>query len=184
MSIESEEIIIQVITHPIRRQIFRILTQSPQTFTGLMDYFTISSAKLTYHLKNMTGFISNSEEGLYSLTPLGKKAIETLAFIQSQINHEDQPMIKQAYEGQNHQKTSMLLTGINLGIGIMVFSLFISTTIGIIAVTQSEVPIIIYPILGAIITLEIAGILWLWNVRRRTPETLTKWSEIFEKIKN
>ena len=62
MSIPSEKVIIQAIGHDIRREALRIIFNQPQTFTDLLNYFDISSGKLTYHLNQIKGFVSKNEE--------------------------------------------------------------------------------------------------------------------------
>jgi DNA-binding transcriptional ArsR family regulator len=172
MSLPTEEIFIQAISHEIRRQVLRILAQSPQTFTDLLTYFDISSSKLTYHLKQIQGFIAKDANQLYTITPLGIKALEILSSIQTSVSSEEQPHLKEAYQGQKVSKTSIVMQGTNILIATMIFILAISTTILIIASLQPETPWYIYPISIVLILLE--GIILFWAIRARksTPQVL------------
>ncbi|MFX0094955.1 MAG: ArsR family transcriptional regulator, partial [Candidatus Hodarchaeota archaeon] len=62
MSIPSEKVIIQAISHNIRREILRIIDTEPKSFTELLNYFDISTGKLTYHLNQIKGFVLKNEE--------------------------------------------------------------------------------------------------------------------------
>ena len=185
MSIISEEIVIHAISHPIRRNILQLLKKSPHSFTNLMDFFDITSAKLTYHLKNIQGFVKKDEDNFYQLSSLGEKAIRILIYMRNEITEEDQPMIKETFMGQKSNNPSMVVRGINILILAIGFVFFMSVSISIIAFLESDTPIFVYFIIFGIILGELLVLTWLINVRRKAPDTIGKlqsqWNKLVER---
>ena len=144
MSIPSEKVIIQAIAHNIRREALRIIVNQPQTFTDLLNYFNISSGKLTYHLNQIKGFVSKNEENKYTITPLGKRALEILEIINSEITEVDRPLLKEAFLSQKETGKPLALQGINIGIGMVSFIIVIHMIIAIMAINAPDTPFIIY----------------------------------------
>lgn len=64
--------------HPIRRRILRILSDEPQTFSGLQKLFTIESSHLTYHLEGLGNLLLKTQDGKYALSSLGEAAVSTM----------------------------------------------------------------------------------------------------------
>ncbi|TXT58946.1 MAG: hypothetical protein BAJALOKI2v1_280037 [Promethearchaeota archaeon] len=174
MSIPSEDVIIQALSHSIRRDILRIVKESTKSYTQICDHFDVSRGKLNYHLNQMAGFIAKNEEGFYEITSLGQKAIEILNIIQQKFSGDDQPMIKKAYLSQKSKKESILLKGVNVWIALVILLMFIHVVIGIIAFLDSQTPWIIYPILIGIFGFEIYLLYFLIKTRNVAPELEAK----------
>ena len=175
MSIPSEKVVIQAIAHDIRREALRIIVNQPQTFTDLLNYFDISSGKLTYHLNQIKGFVSKNEENKYTITPLGKRALEILDIINREITEADQPLLKEAFLSQKETGKPLALQGINIGIGMLAFIIVIHMIISIIALNTPDTPFIIYPILFILLVGEIIILLWLLRIRKSTPAFLERF---------
>ncbi|MFX0124368.1 MAG: hypothetical protein ACFFAE_12070 [Candidatus Hodarchaeota archaeon] len=175
MSIPSEKVIIQAIAHDIRRETLRIIFTHPQTFTDLLNYFDISSGKLTYHLNQIKGFVSKNEENQYIITPLGKRALEILDVINREISEADQPLLKEAFLSQKETGKPLALQGINISIGMVSFIIVIHMIISFVALNTSDTPFFIYPILFILLVGEIILLLWLLQIRKSTPAFLERF---------
>ncbi|UYP45741.1 hypothetical protein NEF87_002026 [Candidatus Lokiarchaeum ossiferum] len=180
MSLPTEEIFIQAISHEIRRNILRILLESPKSFTDLLNFFDISSSKLTYHLKHIQGFIEKDVNQFYIITALGKRALNVLDSIKKDLSPEDQPLLKEAYQGQKTYKTSLAVQGMNIIIGTILFTMIISSTILIITMLDPQTPWIIYPISILILGIECSILIWAIKTRKTTPQIMNKLKKHFE----
>ena len=89
MSIPSENVIFNALNHKIRREILRIIINRPKTYSQLLNHFAISSGKLNYHLKLLSGFISKDDDHLYSCTNLGQRSLELLLNFQKELSDEE-----------------------------------------------------------------------------------------------
>ena len=174
MSIPSEDVMIQALGHPIRRDILRILGTSARSYTDLCDHFDVSRGKLNYHLNQMEGFIAKDEEGLYEATSLGRKALEILDIIHQKLTGGDQPMIKRAYLSQQSRKDSLLLKGVNVWIALVMFIMSIHVVIAFVAFSEPNTPWIIFPILAGIFGFEAYLLYFLVKARNQAPELESK----------
>lgn len=86
-----EDAVIRVLSHGERREILRILENSPEgvKYSGILGESGLTTSKLNYQLKEMAGFIEKDDEGLYHLTPLGRKAISVINHINENLDAED-----------------------------------------------------------------------------------------------
>jgi uncharacterized RDD family membrane protein YckC/DNA-binding HxlR family transcriptional regulator len=78
MAIDEENVsrILTVLSNPIRREILLNLSEKgEQSFTDLMISLKIDTGKLSFHIRNLTGLIEQSEVGKYKLTMSGEHAI-------------------------------------------------------------------------------------------------------------
>lgn len=175
MSIPSEKVVIQAISHDIRREILRILKNEPQTFTELLNYFDISTGKLNYHLTQIKGFIEKDEEtAKYRITILGTKALEVLDLINREISESDQPLLKQAYISQKGVGKPLVLQGINMSIVTICFIMVMHLLIALVALPDPDTPFFIVIILILLFLGEIIALLWLIRVRKSTPAFLER----------
>lgn len=108
MSIPSEDVIINALNHEIRREILRLLKEKKMSYSNLLDQFAISTGKLNYHLKLLSGFIEKDLEGLYKITKLGIRLISLLNNLNESITDEDRPLLKKAYVSQIGSDKSFL----------------------------------------------------------------------------
>jgi predicted transcriptional regulator len=86
-----ENAIIKTLGHSERREILRILEASPEgvKYSSILGETGLTTSKLNYQLKEMEGFIKKDEDRLYSLTPLGYKAISVLNHINENLDEKD-----------------------------------------------------------------------------------------------
>jgi DNA-binding NtrC family response regulator len=90
LSKQEFELVIRALNHPIRRGILSILRASPKSFTeiwretGVEDPTTVS-----FHLRNLkaTGILKQSEDKVYSLTTLGRKAASLMDMVRVEEEH-------------------------------------------------------------------------------------------------
>ncbi|GAA5420215.1 ArsR/SmtB family transcription factor [Sulfurisphaera tokodaii] len=86
------------ISNEVRRKILKSL-QVPKSFSELLEELDIESPALAFHLKKLDGLISKNNEGKYTLTEEGKKALSIINMIESQhislSNQTEIPMIIQ-----------------------------------------------------------------------------------------
>jgi uncharacterized RDD family membrane protein YckC/DNA-binding transcriptional ArsR family regulator len=81
MSVDQENItkILSVLSHPLRREILGGLSEKgEQSFTDLAKTLEIDSAKLSFHIRSLTGFLEQTPNGKYSLSRLGENAVRLL----------------------------------------------------------------------------------------------------------
>ena len=86
-----EDAVIRVLSHGERREILCILENMPEgvKYSGILGESGLTTSKLNYQLKEMAGFIEKDDDGLYHLTPLGRKAISVLNHINENLDTED-----------------------------------------------------------------------------------------------
>lgn len=175
VSIPPEKVIIQAIAHDIRREILRILDRDPQTFSELLSYFDISTGKLTYHLKQIKGFISKNEKtAKYEVTSLGTKALEILDQINREIVEADQPLLKEAFVSQKGIGKPLILQGINISIGMICFFMAIHILIAVVALPDPNTPFFVALLLVMLFAGELLILVWLIRIRKSTPAFLER----------
>lgn len=76
----AQDAIIHAIGHNERREILRIMKRQPEgkRYSSILGETQLSTSKFNYHLNELQGLIEKNQEGLYSLTLLGQKAINIL----------------------------------------------------------------------------------------------------------
>jgi uncharacterized RDD family membrane protein YckC len=73
---ENVSRILSVLSHPLRREILLRLGESgEQSFTDLMNFLHIDTGKLSFHIRNLAGFIEQTPSGKYVLTKSGENAL-------------------------------------------------------------------------------------------------------------
>jgi predicted transcriptional regulator len=79
---DVEEMILQALNHKERRKILKILASAPGgvTYSSILGETGLSTGRLNYHLKELSGFIERDDERMYHLTALGEKALSTLRY--------------------------------------------------------------------------------------------------------
>jgi DNA-binding transcriptional ArsR family regulator len=77
---DIEEIIIQALNHPERRNILEILGTSKEgvSYSEILGEIGLNTGKMNYHLKLLGGVIERDNNRRYKLTPIGKKAFMIL----------------------------------------------------------------------------------------------------------
>lgn len=74
---EIEEIIIQGLNHPERRNILKIisLAKDGSSYSEILGELGLNTGRMNYHLKQLEGLIVRNGDRRYHLTPLGEKAL-------------------------------------------------------------------------------------------------------------
>lgn len=92
------------ISHPTRVKILKLLDDSPLAFSQLKSKLGIeSSGNLDHHIRKLGDLVCLDPSGFYRLSDVGKEAVRTIKFIESQVAH------KRTYS-QSRQVFSVLLT--------------------------------------------------------------------------
>jgi uncharacterized RDD family membrane protein YckC/DNA-binding transcriptional ArsR family regulator len=76
---ENVSRILVVLSHPLRREILSNLNEKGEcSFTDLMNALHVDTGKLSFHIRNLDGFLEQSPTGKYRLTKTGENAIRLL----------------------------------------------------------------------------------------------------------
>lgn len=167
MSIPTEDLVTNVINHKIRRQIFTLLKDESKSFSELYNYFDLSSSKLTYHLKQMKGFIEKTQEGSYKLTSLGVKTLQILNKITEELNTTDQIYVREAFNSQKKPYRDIVILGLNIFIAVtsILIILFVSLFFSMILLIPNPPPIFI---ISCIISVTISALFWYFFIRMKS----------------
>ena len=108
----AQDTIIQAISHSERREILRIMQRQPKgiRYSSILGETQLTTSKLNYQLNELQGLIKKNQEGLYSLTLLGQKAINILDSINQNLDNgvELAPML----ENQRKKYVTKKLNGL------------------------------------------------------------------------
>ena len=85
---EIEDIILQALSHKERRGILRIIGATPGgvTYSSILGETELNTGHLNYHLRSLEGLIEKAD-GLYSLTPLGAKALSVIPTLSQDVDN-------------------------------------------------------------------------------------------------
>lgn len=174
MDFPTEDVVINALNHAIRREILRLVEDKPRSYTNLLEYFSISSGKLNYHLKLLTGFVQKDTRGYYEITILGKRVLLLLNDFQNLITDEDKPLLKRAYFSQIGGKKSFLhirlVGGVYFKI-IMLFSILALIIISSILYALEGVDILIlWPLYLLMAIILPFGLVWVLKSYRPAKE--------------
>jgi uncharacterized RDD family membrane protein YckC/DNA-binding HxlR family transcriptional regulator len=78
MAVDQENVsrIFTVLSHPLRREILLNLSQQGDlSFTDLLIALKVDTGKLSFHIRNLAGFIEQTETNKYRLTKSGEHAL-------------------------------------------------------------------------------------------------------------
>lgn len=81
MALNQENIsrILTVLSHPLRREILSNLSEKGEcSFTDLMNALNVDTGKLSFHIRNLEGFLEQTPTGKYKLTKVGENAIRLI----------------------------------------------------------------------------------------------------------
>lgn len=169
MAIASDEVMIQAIDHSIRREILQLLSQSPRSFTDILNHFDIATSKLNYHLKLLEGFLKKTDEGKYELTSLGHRANKIMELIRkemSEVNQIDQPLVKDAFLAQKKNNPNFMVNMIDIGIvGVSMVIIFWIVMFGFM-IFESSTPFFLYFVIVGFIIAFIFFLRHLLETRR------------------
>ncbi|MFW9962352.1 MAG: winged helix-turn-helix domain-containing protein [Candidatus Sifarchaeia archaeon] len=96
MQKEIEATVFEVLAHPIRRDILKLLSYGAEgvTYTDILGEFTLSTGRLNYHLKQMEGFIQKNDHIRYTLTQLGKAATDLMVSLREDLSEDVEKYVK------------------------------------------------------------------------------------------
>lgn len=78
MAVDQETVtkILTVLSHPLRRQILRYLSEKQEcSFTDLMNALDVDTGKLSFHIKSLEVFLEQTPTSKYKLSKVGENAI-------------------------------------------------------------------------------------------------------------
>jgi uncharacterized RDD family membrane protein YckC len=81
MAVNQENIsrIFVVLSHPLRREILSNLSEKGEcSFTDLMNTLQVDTGKLSFHIRNLEGFLEQTTTGKYKLTKVGENALRLI----------------------------------------------------------------------------------------------------------
>lgn len=81
LAVDQESIsrILSVLSHPLRREILLSLSEKGEhSFTDFMNSLHVDTGKLSFHIRNLAGFVEQTPTGKYRLTRTGENAIRLI----------------------------------------------------------------------------------------------------------
>ena len=99
---DIEEIIIQALGHPERRNIIEILGTSMDgvSYSEILGEIGLNTGKMNYHLKLLEGIVERDKNRRYTLTPIGKKAFMILNSITEDLENGYEEYLSKAKHSQ------------------------------------------------------------------------------------
>lgn len=169
---EAEEIILQGIGHEERRNILKIISNSPDgvTYSEILFDLKLNTGKLNYHLKLLEGLIERDDERRYKLTKLGMKSVMLLDGITADLDEEDIMLVSSA-----KTKKDDLLTGlVSFWANLVLFFSF-TAVLGLVAffyfnieAGYSTTSVYLWLIIPCLVM--VWEYFWLQKIKRETPE--------------
>ncbi len=86
MAVDQEKVskVLSVLSHRLRREILLSLHDRGETsFTELMNMLNIDTGKLSFHMRNLSPFVEQTETGKYKLSPAGEDAVRVIKDVES-----------------------------------------------------------------------------------------------------
>ena len=99
---DVEEIIVQALGHPERRNIIEILGISTEgvPYSEILGEIGLNTGKMNYHLKLLGGVIERDNNRRYRLTPIGKKAFMVLNSMSEDLENGYEDYLGKARQGR------------------------------------------------------------------------------------
>ena len=97
MAVDQDEVskVLAVLAHPLRREILSNLDEKGElSFTDIMNAIKVDTGKLSFHIRNLDGFIEQTEVGKYKLTRMGEHAISLVKDLEAWV--EDTGAVRRA----------------------------------------------------------------------------------------
>lgn len=168
ISIPSEEVILNALNHEIRREILRLLKDNTMSYTELLDHFAISSGKLNYHIKLLSGFIEKDEEGNYCSTDLGVRVLNLLNQFTQSTSDNERPLLKKAYLSQVGKNKSFLhiryVGGVYIKIFLLVALVIYMIVFSIMFAAEGVDITRIWPFILMLIVFAVVGFYWAFKL--------------------
>lgn len=178
---DIEEIIIQALRHPERRNIIDILGTSMDgvSYSEILGEIGLNTGKMNYHLKLLEGVIERDKNRRYTLTPIGKKAFMILNSMTEDLENGYEDYLSKARQSQgkgiikiaNIWFILLAMLSISAVAGVWIF---INTEVGSGGLPSSS---IIY--VGGLILLTVFGLHFVRGWVKREAESV---QELFNRI--
>ncbi|MFW9992516.1 MAG: winged helix-turn-helix domain-containing protein [Candidatus Odinarchaeota archaeon] len=112
LTAEETAKLLNLVSHPIRVNIVKILKAESRSFSDLMKYLSLeSTSKLSFHLEKLSTLVKKDEGGYYELTPMGYRVNNLLvAFERDELITAESTALK--------MDSSRLITGEKLQVGV------------------------------------------------------------------
>ncbi|MHA2134221.1 MAG: winged helix-turn-helix domain-containing protein [Candidatus Thorarchaeota archaeon] len=93
---EVEATVFEVLAHPVRRDILKLVAyrEDGASYTDILGEFSLSTGRLNYHLKQMDGFIQKNDHLRYTLTPLGRAAADLMFSLGKDLPEDAEKFVK------------------------------------------------------------------------------------------
>lgn len=172
---QVEEIIIQALSHRVRRDAIRIIasTEDGSTYSELMIELGLSTGKLNYHLGQLEGLIEKNDKRRYILTSLGKKSFILLNSISKEIGPNEKNHLKTAQISQGITLHPLAKSFIYISLAMISVILFIWAFLTYIIIVEGA-PLIVYILLPALLAIGIAIFIWLLYALKTSPEMIKR----------
>jgi len=79
---ETYSLIFKSLKHPIRRKILRALVNRQLAFSEILDFLSIDSGHLSYHIENLGDLVKHSLNGKYELSSVGTAAVNLMSGVE------------------------------------------------------------------------------------------------------
>jgi uncharacterized RDD family membrane protein YckC/DNA-binding transcriptional ArsR family regulator len=86
MAVNQENVsrILSALSHPLRREILLNLSEKGEcSFTDLMNALKVDTGKLSFHIRNLEGFLEQTPTGKYKLSKVGENAIRLIRDVET-----------------------------------------------------------------------------------------------------
>lgn len=92
MTVNEENMsrILSVLSHPLRREILLNLSEKGEcSFTDLLNALEIDTGKLSFHIRNLEGFLEQTQDGKYKLSKIGENSVKLLREVETWTGEND-----------------------------------------------------------------------------------------------
>jgi predicted transcriptional regulator len=177
---QIENIVFQVLSHPIRRKILKIIASRPAGvhYTELIMELALSTGKLNYHLEQLTGLITKNDERYYVLTPFGEKALNQLNLITRDLSPEDEKYVRIAEASQKSSLQPALKSFLTVSIMASPTMVIVLIYVAYMAITEGA-PIIVYLLLPILIAIGLGLTASFILALKKTPEWIKRFERRF-----
>lgn len=168
---EIDDLVIKVLGHKERKRILKIVSSYPEgvKYTGVLGETGLTTGRLNYHLGELDGFLDRDEDRMYTLSPLGKKAVATLEFIKQDVD----PTIYETVNVKRTTRMKKIRRRFDIGFYVLAFIMIDLVAFFIYLTFKENDPVFkVFTVLSIIFT---AGILFLANRSRKQDPDKVLW---------
>ena len=178
---EIETVIFQALAHPMRRTIISILNGNTKglLYTELITELGLPTGKMNYHIQQLEGLIEKNPDQRYVLTSLGKKALNQLRQLQSEVTDEDEKYLSIVAKTQRATLEPTLRSFITIGSAASLIAFFVLASVAYTALTDSDTPVIVFLLLPLLMTVDVTVIVTLVRALRNAPAWLRRLEHRF-----